>query len=80
MDKLGITVELYLELFLSFQVETTAIMANGEAAESGLQDKLRDQVSSSVREALSKSTTILSNLHRLSSYLDVMSAVSGQCC
>ena len=52
-------------------------MSNGDAPESGLHDKLRDQVASSVKEALTKSTAILSNLHRLSSYLDVMSAMSG---
>lgn len=43
--------------------------------EGSLQDKLQDQVASSVREALDKSTAILSNLHRLSSYLDVMNSM-----
>ena len=42
---------------------------------SNLQDKLRDQIGTSVKEALDKSTTILSNLHRLSSYLEVMNTV-----
>lgn len=45
----------------------------GDAA--SLQDKLQVQVASSMREALDKSTSILSNLHRLSSYLDVMSSM-----
>lgn len=47
----------------------------GENGETSLQDKLQEQVASSVREALDKSTSILSNLHRLSSYLDVMSSM-----
>lgn len=46
--------------------------------EISLQDKLQEQVSSSVREALDKSTAILSNLHRLSSYLDVMNTMLSQ--
>ena len=49
-----------------------------EEAEISLQDKLQEQVSSSVKEALDKSTAILSNLHRLSSYLDVMNAMLSQ--
>ena len=47
----------------------------GEGGDASLQDKLQVQVSSSMREALDKSTSILSNLHRLSSYLDVMSSM-----
>ena len=50
----------------------------GDPPENGLHEKLREQVAASVKEALNKSTTILSNLHRLSSYLDVMSAMAGQ--
>lgn len=51
-------------------------MASSDTPElGGLHEKLRDQVASSVRDALQKSTTILSNLHRLSSYLDVMNTL-----
>jgi uncharacterized Zn-finger protein len=49
-------------------------MSNGEN-EVSLHDKLQEQVTTSVRDALEKSTSILSNLHRLSSYLDVMNAM-----
>lgn len=50
-------------------------MASNDVGDSSLQDKLQEQVTASVREALDKSTSILSNLHRLSSYLDVMSSM-----
>ena len=50
-------------------------MATSDISDASLQEKLQKQVSSSVREALEKSTTILSNLHRLSSFLDVMSSM-----
>ena len=50
-------------------------MATSESSDMSLQEKLQGQVAASVREALDKSTTILSNLHRLSSYLDVMSTM-----
>lgn len=50
------------------------MMAAGDS-DASLQEKLREQVATSVREALDKSTAILSNLHRLSGYLDVMSTM-----
>lgn len=52
-------------------------MATELADMSNLQEKLRDQIATSVKEALDKSTTILSNLHRLSSYLEVMNTVAA---
>ena len=51
---------------------------SNDLSDTGLHDKLREQVAASVKEALNKSTAILSNLHRLSSYLDVMGAMSGE--
>ena len=51
-------------------------MTSTESSElRGLHEKLREQVASSVHDALQKSTTILSNLHRLASYLDVMNSL-----
>ena len=38
----------------------------------GLQDRLKEQVSASVREALERTTSILSNIHRVQSYLDIL--------
>ena len=37
-----------------------------------LQERLKEQVNVSVRESLAKTTTILSNLHRVQSYLDLL--------
>ena len=42
-----------------------------------LQDRLKEQVSVSVKEALERTTTILSNLHRVHSYLDIICNVSS---
>ncbi len=47
-----------------------------------LQDRLKEQVSVSVKEALERTTIILSNLHRVHSYLDIlrsMATPSGGC-
>ena len=37
-----------------------------------LQDRLKDQVAVSIKESLCKATTVLSSLHRVHSYLDVL--------
>lgn len=37
-----------------------------------LHDKLKDQVAVSIKESLTKATTILSSLHRVHSYLDIL--------
>ena len=37
-----------------------------------LHDKLKDQISISIKESLDKATSVLSNLHRVHSYLDVL--------
>ena len=42
-----------------------------------LHDKLRDQISVSIKESLSKATAVLSSLHRVHSYLDVLKSVSS---
>ena len=48
-------------------------MASSEAHESGLlNEKLKDQVAVSIKDSLNKATSILSNLHRVQSYLDVV--------
>lgn len=48
-------------------------MASGETQEPGLlHERLREQVSLSIRESLEKATTVLSNLHRVQSYFDVI--------
>ena len=52
-------------------------MTTDESTEMSLQEKLQGQVASSVKEALEKSTTILSNLHHLSTYLDVISKMTS---
>lgn len=52
-------------------------MATDASSDSSLQEKLQGQVASSVKEALEKSTTILSNLHHLSTYLEVISKIAG---
>lgn len=41
-----------------------------------LQDKLKDQVAMSIKEALDKATTVLSSLHRVQSYLDVIKTIT----
>ena len=41
------------------------------------QERLKEQVSVSVKEALEKTTDILSNLHRVQSYLYVLRTVSS---
>ena len=40
-----------------------------------LQDKLRDQISVSIKDSLSKATAVLSSLHRVHSYLEVLKSV-----
>lgn len=40
-----------------------------------LQERLKEQVSVSVKEALEKTSSILSNLHRVQSYLYVLNTV-----
>ncbi len=52
-------------------------MATNDSSENTLQEKLQGQVATSVKEALEKSTTILSNLHHLSTYLDVISNMAS---
>lgn len=52
-------------------------MATDNSSDTSLQEKLQGQVASSVKEALDKSTSILSNLHHLSTYLDVISKMAG---
>ena len=42
----------------------------------GLQDRLKEQVSASVREALERTTSILSNIHRVQSYLDILRTIT----
>ena len=42
-----------------------------------LHDKLRDQVTLSIRGALTKATGLLSSLHRVHSYLDLLQSVSS---
>lgn len=37
-----------------------------------LTERLKDQVSASIQDALLKATSVLSNLHRVQSYLDVL--------
>lgn len=37
-----------------------------------VQDKLKDQITISIKDSLDKATTVLSNLHRVHSYLDVL--------
>ena len=52
-------------------------MASGDTQEPGLlHEKLKDQVALSIKESLEKATSVLSNLHRLQSYLDVIKTVS----
>lgn len=42
-----------------------------------LQDRLKEQVAVSVKDALERTTTILSNLHRVQSYLDILQTMSS---
>ena len=52
-------------------------MASGESQEPGLlHERLREQVSLSIRESLEKATSVLSNLHRVQSYFDVIRNMS----
>ena len=41
-----------------------------------LQDRLKEQVAVSVKDALERTTAILSNLHRVQSYLDILQTMS----
>ena len=41
-----------------------------------LHEKLKDQVTLSIKEALDKATAVLSNLHRVQSYLDVIKTMT----
>ena len=49
-------------------------MANNSATprEQEIHDKLRDQISVSIEESLAKATAVLSGLHRVHSYLEVL--------
>ena len=40
-----------------------------------LTERLKEQVSASIQDALSKATSVLSNLHRVQSYLDVLASL-----
>lgn len=40
-----------------------------------LTERLKEQVSASIQDALSKATSVLSNLHRVQSYLDVLQSL-----
>ena len=40
-----------------------------------LHDKLKDQIAISIKESLDKATIVLSNLHRVHSYLDVLKSM-----
>lgn len=40
-----------------------------------LQDKLKDQITISIKDSLDKATTVLSSLHRVHSYLDVLKSM-----
>ena len=49
------------------------IMATQDLQEPGiLHDKLKDQIAISIKESLDKATSVLSSLHRVHSYLDVL--------
>ena len=50
-------------------------MSTSESQEP-LQERLKDQVSVSIKEALDKANTVLTNLHRVQSYLDVIRILS----
>ena len=53
------------------------IMASGDSQEPGLlHERLREQVTLSIRESLEKATSVLSNLHRVQSYFDVIRNIS----
>ena len=41
-----------------------------------LHDKLKDQIAVSIKESLHKATTVLSSLHRVHSYLDILKSIS----
>ena len=50
-------------------------MAAGEIQDS-LHDHLKEQVSSSIKDALEKATSVLSNLHRVQSFLHLIQTLS----
>ena len=50
-------------------------MASTAQEQGVLHERLRDQISESIKESLSKATAVLSSLHRVHSYLDVLKSV-----
>ena len=51
-------------------------MSSNSESQEPLQERLKDQVSVSIKEALDKANTVLTNLHRVQSYLDVIRILS----
>ena len=51
-------------------------MSSTSESQEPLQERLKDQVSVSTKEALDKANTVLTNLHRVQSYLDVIRILS----
>ena len=51
-------------------------MTSTSEAQEPLQERLKDQVSVSIKEALDRANTVLTNLHRVQSYLDVIRILS----
>lgn len=51
-------------------------MSSTSESQEPLQERLKDQVSVSIKEALDKANTVLTNLHRVQSYLDVIRILS----
>ena len=51
-------------------------MTSSTDAQEPVQERLKDQVSVSIKEALDRANTVLTNLHRVQSYLDVIRILS----
>ena len=51
-------------------------MTSTSEGQEPLQERLKDQVSVSIKEALDRANTVLTNLHRVQSYLDVIRILS----
>lgn len=51
-------------------------MSSTTETQEPLQERLKDQVSVSIKESLDKANTVLTNLHRVQSYLDVIRILS----
>lgn len=51
-------------------------MTSASEAQEPLQERLKDQVSVSIKEALDRANAVLTNLHRVQSYLDVIRILS----